>query len=155
MRKIIIGIAIVLAGCTAGDAPSEHTASAQSAPKVERSRDRGGVKATGIIKPMIGAKVRVGSRISGVVRRLFVRIGDRVEKGRLLAELDDRDLVARRAEPLAALQLAEANLDYARADLARKRVLRASALLAPSELEVAERAFAVAEQQRAGARASL
>ncbi|HET8774025.1 MAG TPA: efflux RND transporter periplasmic adaptor subunit [Thermoanaerobaculia bacterium] len=116
---------------------------------------RNAVKATGVIKPMIGAEVRVGSRLSGVVRRLYVKIGDRVEKGQLLAELDDRDLVARRREALAALQLAEANLDYASADLARKRELRASALLAPSELDLARRAYAVAEQQRDGARASL
>lgn len=151
MRKIVLGIAIVVAGCTEPAAPPKPASNGQ---RVTRNVSRG-VKATGVVKPMIGAEVRVGSRISGVVRRLFVRIGDRVEKGQLLAELDDRDLVARRAEALAALQLAEANLDYARADLARKRELRAGALLAPSDLDVAERAFAVAEQQRAGARASL
>ena len=155
MRKIVLGIVIVVAGCTAGDAPPQRAVNEQPVAKNERRRERGGVTATGVVKPMIGAEVRVGSRISGVVRRLFVRIGDRVEKGQLLAELDDRDLVARRAEALAALQLAEANLDYARADLARKRELRASALLAPSDLDVTERAFAVAQQQRAGAHASL
>src|SRR5215475_14152945 len=53
------------------------------------------VKATGVIKPMVGAEVRVGSSVSGVVSRLFVRIGDRVPKGQLLAELDSRELVAR------------------------------------------------------------
>lgn len=149
MRKIVVVVGIVLASCKAAEAPPPQRAT--SAPRnVQR-----GVKATGVIKPMIGAEVRVGSRVSGVVRRLFVRIGDRVEKGQLLAKLDDRDLVARRAEASAALQLANANLDYARADLTRKRELRASALLAPSDLDVAERAFAVAQQQRAGAQASL
>ena len=119
------------------------------------TRQPKGVKATGVIKPMIGAEVRVGSRISGVVRRLYVKVGDRVEKGQLLAELDDRDLVARRREALAALQLAEANLAYAQADIARKRELRAGALLAASELDLAERAYAVAARQRDGARANL
>jgi len=121
-------------------------------PRTAQRRDTE-VKATGVIKPMVGAEVRVGSRVSGVVQRLFVRIGDRVEKGQLLAELDDRDLVAQRREALAALNLARANLDYARADLARKRNLRE--LLSPAELDVAQRAFAVAEQQTAGARAAL
>lgn len=126
-----------------------------AAPPPERlaRRHDGEVKATGVIKPMVGAEVRVGSRVSGVVRRLFVRIGDRVEKGELLAELDDRDLVSRRREALAALNLARANLDYARAELQRKRGLRD--LLSPSELDVAQRAFAVAEQQTAGAQAAL
>src|SRR5690242_6135711 len=60
-------------------------------------RDIGSVvKATGVIKPMVGAEVRVGSSVSGVVSRLFVRIGDRVKKGQLLAELDGRELIARR-----------------------------------------------------------
>lgn len=124
------------------------------APAPRRSADPT-VRATGVIRPMIGAEVRVGSRVSGVVRRLFVRIGDRVAKGQLLAELDDRDLAARAREAQAALELAQANLDFARADLARKRELHASALLASSELDLTRRAHAVAEQQVAGARASL
>jgi HlyD family secretion protein len=67
-------------------------------------RDIGNVaKATGIIKPRVGAEVRVGSRISGVVKHLYVRIGDRVTKGQRLAELDDRDLIARRDEAAAAM----------------------------------------------------
>ncbi len=113
------------------------------------------VKATGIVKPMVGAEVKVGSRVSGVVRRLFVRVGDAVAKGQLLAELDARDLQARRDAAAAALQVSEANLRYATVDLRRKRELHAAQLLAPSDLDVAEQAFAVAEQQRAQARANL
>jgi HlyD family secretion protein len=113
------------------------------------------VKATGVIKPMIGAEVRVGSRISGVVRRLFVRVGDRVRKGDLLAELDDRELVARRGEAAAALEVARANVSYTLADLRRRRELAAARLVSPSDLDLAERAYAVAEQQRTQAEASL
>jgi HlyD family secretion protein len=113
------------------------------------------VKATGIIKPRVGAEVRVGSRISGVVKRLYVRIGDRVSKGQLLAELDDRDLIARRDEAAAALQQADVTLSYAKTDLQRKRALTADGVLSRSELDLAERAAAVAEQQVTGAKASL
>jgi macrolide-specific efflux system membrane fusion protein len=42
---------------------------------------------TGVIKPMVGAEVRVGSWASGVVKRLMVRIGAQVRQGQLLAEL--------------------------------------------------------------------
>jgi RND family efflux transporter MFP subunit len=113
------------------------------------------VKATGVIKPMIGAEVRVGSRISGVVGRLYVRVGDVVRDGQLLAEIDDRDLVARRNEAAAALELARANLDYARADLHRRQELNTAALLANADLDLARRAFAIADQQVAGAKAGL
>jgi RND family efflux transporter MFP subunit len=113
------------------------------------------VKATGVVKPMIGAEVRVGSRISGVVGRLFVRVGDTVAKGQALAELDARDLEARQHEAAAALALARATLQYADSDLRRKRELIAEHLIPPSDLDLAEQAFAVAEQRRAQAEASL
>jgi multidrug efflux pump subunit AcrA (membrane-fusion protein) len=101
-------------------------------------RDIGSVvKATGVIKPMVGAEVRVGSSASGVVARLFVRIGDRVQKGQLLAELDSRELMARRDSAAAALRLSQANMSYTRADLQRKRDLSAARIIAPSELDLA------------------
>src|SRR6516225_4208470 len=113
------------------------------------------VKATGVIKPMIGAEVRVGSRASGVVRRLYVRVGDKVQKGQLLAELDVRELSARRAAAVAALERSQANLNYARADLARKRALENARVVAMSELDLAQQACAVAEQQSREAQANL
>lgn len=113
------------------------------------------VKATGVVKPRVGAEVRVGSRVSGVVQRLYVKVGDAVKKGQVLAELDDRDLVARRDQANAELHRAEADLSYAQGDLHRKKDLRAAAVIAPSELDLVERACSVAEQQVAVARAAL
>jgi RND family efflux transporter MFP subunit len=119
-------------------------------------RDIGSVvKATGVIKPMVGAEVRVGSSASGVVARLFVRIGDRVQKGQFLAELDSRELMARRDSAEAALRLSQANMSYTRADLQRKRDLSAERIIAPSELDLAQQAYAVAEQQSNQAQANL
>jgi RND family efflux transporter MFP subunit len=85
----------------------------------------------------------------------LVRVGDFVAKGQLLAELDARDLQARRSEAAAAVGLSEANLRYAQADLQRKRELWSARLLAPSDLDLAEQAFSVAQQQRAQAQANL
>jgi macrolide-specific efflux system membrane fusion protein len=113
------------------------------------------VKATGVIKPMVGAQVNVGSSASGVVTRLYVRIGDRVQKGQLLAMLDSRELVARRDADVAALQLARANLNYAQTDLRRKQELNAAQIIAPSVLDVATQAYAVAEQKSNQAQANL
>lgn len=113
------------------------------------------VTATGVIKPMIGAEVRVGSRVSGVVHKLFVRIGDAVEKGQLLAELDARELSSRRVQLAAALESARARLALSQADLRRKRDLAAAQVIARSELDVVENTFAVAEQQVKEAEANL
>jgi len=131
------------------------TADAPETVRVAR-RDVGRViRATGVIKPAIGAEVRVGSRVSGVVTRLHVRVGDVVRAGDLLAEIDARELRARCDDAAAALRVAEANLAYATADLARRRQLHADALLPPSDLDLSERAAAVAAQQRAQAAATL
>jgi len=112
-------------------------------------------KATGVIKPMIGAEVNVGSSVSGVVMRLFVQIGDRVEKGQLLAEVDSRALTARRDADAAALQVAQANLDYAEVDFRRKQQLNEARIISRSELDLAQKALAVARQQRDQAKATL
>src|SRR5262245_44589839 len=82
----------------AGSASPQNPAGAAQVVHAVRRDISSVVKATGVIRPRVGAEVRVGSRISGVVKRLYVQVGDAVEKGHLLAELDDRDLIARRDE---------------------------------------------------------
>lgn len=113
------------------------------------------VKATGVIKPMVGAEVRVGSTVSGVVSHLLVRIGDRVEKDTLLAEIDSRELTARRDAAQAAVRLASANLNYTTTDLRRKQELGRALVISKSDLDLAEQAYQVAEQQYRQAEANL
>lgn len=151
MKKLLVAAAILLAACKKTEDPFRDA----QIVRVTRRDISTAVKSTGIVKPMIGAEVRVGSRVSGVVRRLYVRVGDTVAKGQILAELDARDLDARRTEATAALQVAEANLKYADAELHRKRELKSAQLIAPSEMDLAQQAFAVADRQCAQARASL
>ena len=68
------------------------------------------VSALGAVKPQIGAEVRVGSRISGQVRRLRANIGDSVKRGQVIAELVTEDLDAIVGERKAELDLAAAEL---------------------------------------------
>ncbi len=68
------------------------------------------VSALGAVKPRIGAEVRVGSRISGRVRRLRANVGDRVSAGQVIAELETADLDALVAQRRAEVKLAEARL---------------------------------------------
>ncbi|MEW6364816.1 MAG: efflux RND transporter periplasmic adaptor subunit [Acidobacteriota bacterium] len=149
---VVIPVAILTRSAARDDAqPSRDWTSA----RVTRRPVETNVKATGVIKAMVGAEVKVGSRASGVVAQLHVKIGDRVEKGQLLAELDDRELQARRDQAAAALAAAQANLERDVADLDRTRRLWASGLVAPADLELAERDRAVAAQRKAEAAANL
>jgi macrolide-specific efflux system membrane fusion protein len=68
------------------------------------------VSALGAVKPQIGAEVRVGSRISGRVWRLRANIGDRVDKGQVIAELETAELDALIEQRQAELKLAQAKL---------------------------------------------
>jgi HlyD family secretion protein/macrolide-specific efflux system membrane fusion protein len=47
---------------------------------------------TGIIKPQVGAEIKVGTRATGTVVGMYVKIGDRVSNGQLIAKIDDREI---------------------------------------------------------------
>jgi RND family efflux transporter MFP subunit len=90
---------------------------------VHRNNIGSSIQATGIIKPKIGAEVKVGSRVSGIVRRLYVKNGDNVHKGDLLANLDDDELSARYRLEAANLDNAQTIVKYARIETDRAKSL--------------------------------
>jgi multidrug efflux pump subunit AcrA (membrane-fusion protein) len=68
------------------------------------------VAATGKVNAMVGAEVRVGSRVSGRVQRLYANIGDVVRVGQVIAELEKDDQQALLDQRRAELKIAEARL---------------------------------------------
>jgi HlyD family secretion protein len=68
------------------------------------------VLAMGKVLPQVGAEVKVGSRISGRLERLHVKVGDQIEKGRLIAQIEQKDLLAAVAQRQAELALIQARL---------------------------------------------
>jgi len=116
------------------------------------------VLATGVIRPMVGAEVQVGSRVSGILRRLNVSIGDEVQAGQILAELDELEFQARYDQALAALETARVDAHFTTVDRDRARELHARGVIADVELDGAERsqqvAAAILKQSEANARSS-
>lgn len=90
---------------------------------VKRNNISASILATGIIKSKIGAEVRVGSRVSGIVKRLFVKNGDEVHRGDLLAILDDSELSARNRIELADLDNCQTVAKYAKIEMDRAKSL--------------------------------
>ncbi len=113
------------------------------------------IQARGLIKPSVGSEVRVGSRVSGIVQKLNLKIGDTVTKGQLLAELEPTELTARLNQAEATLNNARAQLDYARLDVERKRTLFKENLVSQNELDRSERSHDVAKSQIEQAQANL
>ncbi|MCT4535507.1 efflux RND transporter periplasmic adaptor subunit [Halodesulfovibrio sp.] len=69
------------------------------------------LQSTGIIQAQVGAIVKTGTRATGVIERMLVRVGDRVEKGILIAKIDDREQRANYVAQEAALRQAQAQLE--------------------------------------------
>jgi HlyD family secretion protein len=87
---------------------------------VERGDLARSVVATGKIEPI--SKVEIKSKANGIIKELKVEIGDPVNMGQVLAELDKDNLEARLREARAALTGAEASLKAAEAELAKNQV---------------------------------
>ena len=84
---------------------------------VKRKNISSSILATGSVKPIVGAEVKVGARISGKVEHLYANIGDRVEKNQVIAEIEKMDLEALVAQSEANVKAAEAGIGVSRASL--------------------------------------
>ncbi len=110
------------------------------------------VLASGIIKPAV--QVSVGAQVSGQLRKLYVRQGERVRKGQLLAEIDPtlqlsdlRNATAQLASARAQKLASEATLVQYRKALARERAMNRDGSGVSSDLEQAQAQYAAQVQQ--------
>lgn len=108
--------------------------------------------ASGIIKPAV--QVSVGAQVSGQLRKLYVRQGERVRKGQLLAEIDPtlqlsdlRNATAQLASARAQKQASEATLVQYRKALAREQAMSRDGSGVSSDLEQAQAQYAAQVQQ--------
>jgi HlyD family secretion protein len=139
---------------------------------VERGDLARSVVATGRIEPI--SKVEIKSKANGIIKELKVQVGDMVEQGQVLAELDKENLSARLREARAALMSAESNhraaqaeheknrveaeapdVAFARRDVGRVDRLFKGGLISQQELDDAKRALEQAENRQRVARSQL
>jgi len=113
------------------------------------------VIATGVIRPMVGAEVNVGSRISGTVVSLPVEVGDTVEVDQLLAELDATALQAATDQVRADVALAKPRVALAQSVLKRRQRLAGQGLASDEDLDTAIRDLAVEQAQLEASKARL
>jgi RND family efflux transporter MFP subunit len=129
------------------EAPELHT--------VSRRDISATVMAMGVIRPMVGAEVKVGSRVSGVVTHLRANIGDHVRAGDVVAEIDDAEFRARVAQNEASLARARAEAQHARLTLERLSTLVERQVATRQDGDAAESALLVALAQEKLAEANL
>ena len=83
-------------------------------------------------------KAAVASKGTGRLVFLGVEEGDKVNKGQVIARLEDADVVAAREHARQNLRLAEADLYEAKKNLERTRILVEKEMIAQAEYDVAE-----------------
>lgn len=123
--------------------------------KVERGVVRKVIEATGIVKAQVGALVKVGARATGTLSRVHAKVGDAVARNQLLAEIDDRELKARRNEAAARVRLAQAKADLEAVNLPRHESLVRQNMEAQSVLDDQVQKAKVSRFEAEAARATL
>lgn len=158
----LIGALVVLAGAGAlgyplllGEAPPSYRTATVMQGDLETT-----VTALGNLQPK--EYVDVGAQISGQLERLHVEIGDVVENGALLAEIDSTVYQAKVRADQASLddlnaQLAQqqAELELARSQAARNERLLAARAVSQEEVDVTAAAFKVAKAKLVSLQAQI
>jgi len=134
--------ALALAGCNSGEAaedtgPRFITTQAALGDLLIRA------EATGTVEPV--REVEVKSKAGGEILKLHIDIGDVVERGALLAEIDPRDVRNRYNQTEADLAVAQAQLQIAQAQLDRQQRLLDAEVITRAEFENVTLSYANAQ----------
>lgn len=146
-----------IAGCSSAgtdSAPSPTPAAVEARiATAETAEIDTGLPVTGTTEPW--ARVSPAAKIMARIDEMPVDEGQWVERGQLLARLDQRDLQAVAAQSEAAVRMAEAQLENARSQEARMRRLHERGSATDKNLEDAVAGLRVAEASLAQAQANL
>jgi RND family efflux transporter MFP subunit len=93
------------------------------------------VTTSGTVRLRTGAQVRVGSQVSGIVRKLNVTVGSHIQKGDIIAEIDPRPLQARVEQSRTQAAMDEVGVGKAERDLKRGKQLFAEGVLPAQQKE--------------------
>lgn len=154
---VLLALPLILAAC-GGEPPPPATGierapvAVQVAP-LETETVAETLEASGSLGPW--RRVSPASKLLGRIDRLAVREGDRVERGDLLARLEQRDLEAAVRQAEAAVTMAEAELENADAQHRRMEALHAKGSVTAKNLEDALARFRSAEAGKVQAEANL
>jgi RND family efflux transporter MFP subunit len=103
------------------------------------------VNATGTVRLRVGSEVRVGSQLSGIVKKLDVTVGSHVRAGDEIAEIDDAPIQARVAQAEAQAQLDRASMERAHVNYERAHQLASEQLIPVQQEQDLQLAFGEAK----------
>jgi HlyD family secretion protein len=121
--------------------------------KVQKGRIERIVVATGTIEPI--REVEVRPRIPGIITKIHVEAGDKVEEGQPLVEIERELLASQVREAEAALREARVELRFAKIDVGRSDELERSGATSAQKRDTAQARFERAQALAARASAAL
>ena len=140
-RVLGLIVVIVLAGGTVAgyliqkQPHSEGNFAAASTISPEMREIDSTVTTSGTVRLRTGAQVRVGSQVSGIVRKLNVTVGSHIQKGDIIAEIDPRPLQARVEQARTQAAMDAVGVGKAERDLKRGQQLFAEGVLPAQQKE--------------------
>jgi len=130
---VVLGVVLWLGPGIGADGQSADSAAEYVSP--ERRTIASSILATGILRLRVGAEVRVGAQLSGIVDELNVVVGSRIEEGDVIARIDSRSIEARLAQAEAQVAIIRQEVRRAEVELDRARQLDQSRLVARTQVE--------------------
>lgn len=115
--------------------PDEQNLAAASTVSLQMREIDSSVTTSGTVRLRTGAQVRVGSQVSGIVRKLNVTVGAHLQKGDVIAEIDPKPLEARVEQARAQSAMDEVGVAKAQRDLNRGQQLFAEGVLPSQQKE--------------------
>ncbi|MBI2501671.1 MAG: efflux RND transporter periplasmic adaptor subunit [Candidatus Latescibacteria bacterium] len=153
-------LSYILAALTLGCGASEPRPEAQNAAPLPVQVTRVVQVQVPVVSPALGAtqapaSAVLATRLMGRIDQVAVAEGDRVQRGQVLARLEDGDLRAHLDQARAALQDARARGAQASREVERRRQLRRDQALPQEGLDQAETQYARAQAAEQSARAGV
>jgi len=106
---LVLGAALVMAGCGGKQAPESEPVVAVQAVHVERAEIQQQVSSEAVLYPLHQATIV--PKISAPIEKFYVERGDRVHAGQLLAVLENKDLAGTAAQAKGTYEQAQANYE--------------------------------------------
>jgi len=144
--------ALALSACSRPEPPQEPVRAVKVL-SVGTSSFQSAAEFAGEVRPRIES--RLGFRVAGKITRRQAELGQRVQAGQVLAQLDPQDYQLAAEVARAQLTAASTNLDLAAADFKRYTQLKNQNFISGAELERRETALKSAQAQFDQAKAQL
>ncbi len=149
----VVAIAVALRWLSAEDPSADRTGQKFRDVTAERGSFLLAVSAHGLVRPI--DRIQLKSKASGEVVELPIEVGDWVEKGALIAQLDQVEERAAVAQSRADLDIAQAELALAKKNFERRGQLFTSEIISKEAQDVTELDLAVAGSKQVQAATAL